>query len=151
MNKFRIMSLSIQIKESVGIFVETIMVSCGWKKIFYAASLNVMLVSTGKSVYNSTCKSANLQLPSDNLELRNSPSKSDIRIILNLRTILREMTSELGTLLRKQFQPLLISSGLSVRSSLWKKYINWIISAARGFKISDWININWFNRSIKDI
>ena len=44
-DKIRIMSLWIQMNESVGIFVETIMVSSGWEKTFQAASCNGMSVS----------------------------------------------------------------------------------------------------------
>ena len=52
----------------------------------------IMSVSTEKTVYKSTCKTENLQLPSDNLELRNSSMNSDRQTILNLETLLRKVT-----------------------------------------------------------
>ena len=53
-----------------------------------------MLVSTEKTVYKSTCKSATLQLPSDHLELRNSSKNSDPRTIYRIATLLRKVSSD---------------------------------------------------------
>ena len=87
-----------------------------------------MSVSTEKTVYKSTYKSANIQWPSDHLQNRISPQKSNkwLSDYLQPRNSLRKVTlekvtsnSELGTFLRKRFQPSLISIGLPVRSSLW--------------------------------
>ena len=76
-----------------------------------------------KTVYKGTCKSANLQWPSDHLQNRISPQKSNkwLSDYLQPRNSLRKVTSssELGTFLRKPFQPSLVFIDLSVRSSLW--------------------------------
>ena len=80
-----------------------------------------MSVSTEKTVYKSTCKSTNLQWPSDHHELQISLKKV---ILLEKVTWISELSSEKwlrkpGTFLRKQFQSSLTSIGLSVCSSLW--------------------------------
>ena len=74
------------------------MVSSGWK----FAPANPQIFSDRRTILNFR-------------SLRKvTPRKSD----LNLGTLLREETSELGTFLRKQFQWSLIYIGLSVCSSL---------------------------------
>ena len=132
------------------------------RKAFREHLANVMSVSieksriaTKKTVYKSTCKSANLQWPSDHLQNHMSPQKSNkwLPDYVQPRNSLRKVTSssELNTYLRKRFQPSLISISLSVRSLLW-------ISIGLSVRIEDlncligstWIHLNIALRTHKD-
>ena len=74
------MLLWIQIKKSVGIFVS-----------IDRKMTDFMSVSTEKRVYKSTCESANLQWPSDHLELQISLRKVTL---LEKMTWISELSSE---------------------------------------------------------
>ena len=109
---------------------------------------DIMSLSIDKTVYKSTCKSANLQWPSDHLEPRDSPKKSDPRTIFNFGSLIRK--SEFGT---RYFSRKAISTVTHFHrfiSLFTIVNINSIISAAGGFKLWNWIHINWPKHGTKE-